>query len=112
MEIRFLEFDGETLQFADYLDRVDPDCGELIMQRLELLTAFSAGDRLPDPPVSPLLGIPGLFQLQVDYDGEVHRVALGAHLDCWLIVFAFRCDVDPIPASDAASIRAAWASRA
>src|SRR5450759_3813829 len=85
MDIRFLEFDGERLQFADYLDRVDPECGELIMQRLELLTAFSAGDRLPDPPVSSLLGIADLFQLLVDYDGEVHRVAFGAHSGVWLL---------------------------
>jgi hypothetical protein len=111
MDILFLEFTGEPLQFAGYLDQIDPDCGELIMQRLGLLDAFAATDPLPDPPISPLAEISGLSQLLVDYEGEVHRVAFGAHAGVWLVVRVFRCDKDPIPALDVSAIRSDWADR-
>jgi len=111
MELRFLEFDDGTESAIDYLQTLDDERAHLITQRLALLRAFAGADRLPDPPVSPIAGIEGVFQFVVDYRGEVHRVAFGPHRGIWLVVAAIRCDVDPIGPADLARISAAWDAR-
>jgi hypothetical protein len=112
METRFLEFERGPGQVGDYLIRVGAERGVQIYQRLDLLLPLGEFDGLPDPPIIPLLDVEGLFQFLVDYDGEVHRVAFGAHEGVWLLVYAFRCDEgETISSADVAAILDAWARR-
>jgi hypothetical protein len=108
VEYRFLELETGVIPVEEYLIGVGADRGTLIIGRLGLLDRLDMGDPLPDPPFSLLLEELGVFQLLVDYDNEVHRVALCEHQGHWILIDAFRCDTAAIPDADLARVLEVW----